>query len=719
MKYYFIALIAILTLGAMAGESDMKATSAGSISIDVTPGHALNTLNPLRTLGAGVDALPGGAVAKVYTPKNLSEMLASGHGALSYRLFTELSVQAWHWNSAGTWSDPAQRGYFVGSATQFDPNPVTSFGYDLPHRGNTVDQGAQDGFSKLTDGDAATYWKSNPYLATAFTGEDDALHPQWVIVDLGRPENINAVHIDWANPYAVEYTVEYWEGDSPIDSPADGSWKTFSNGVVHNATGGSVTLTVADAPMTVRFVRVLMTQSSGTFDTHGNSDPRNAMGYAIFEIGIGLNNGGTFSDLCRHGAGQNQQSVTYASSVDPWHDPSAKNTNQEQPGVDQVFASGLTRGLPTMIPVALLYSTPDDAAAEVQYLIARGYSISYIEMGEEPDGQYIAPEDYGALYLQFAHAIHAVAPTIKLGGPAFQSGDAIQFWPDSNGETSWFKRFLNYLKAHGRLNDLAFFSFEHYPFSSSETKGTKAFATLLQTPARIASVITNFRNDGLPPNVPIYVTEYNFCADNTPAFQDITGALWQADFMGSFLALGGSGANYYEYEPTPYSVSADRFSALGSLGMFYADENYAVVARTAQFYAAQLIMTEWLTQTDANHAILPVHSTVLDKKGNTFVTAYAVSRPDGQCAVMFINKSANKDATVNVNFQNAADGSMPTLTGALTQVTFGANQFRWHARKRNSFAHPNNPPQTTSLDLMPANLTLPKASITVLRGVLK
>ena len=34
----------------------------------------------------------------------------------------------------------------------------------------------------------------------------------------------------------------------------------------------------------------------------------------------------------------------------------------------------------------------------------RGYPVSHIEMGEEPDGQYMLPEDYGALYLQFATA---------------------------------------------------------------------------------------------------------------------------------------------------------------------------------------------------------------------------------------------------------------------------------------------------------------------------
>jgi hypothetical protein len=38
-----------------------------------------------------------------------------------------------------------------------------------------------------------------------------------------------------------------------------------------------------------------------------------------------------------------------------------------------------------MISIAMLYSTPEDAAAELKYLEQRGYPFSYVEMGEEPD----------------------------------------------------------------------------------------------------------------------------------------------------------------------------------------------------------------------------------------------------------------------------------------------------------------------------------------------
>jgi hypothetical protein len=82
-------------------------------------------------------------------------------------------------------------------------------------------------------------------------------------------------------------------------------------------------------------------------------------------------------------------------------------------------------------PIAMLHSTPEAAANEIAYLYKRKYPISWIEMGAEADGQHMLPEDYGALYLQFATAIHKLVSEAKLGGPPFEGtfGD-VEVWPD-------------------------------------------------------------------------------------------------------------------------------------------------------------------------------------------------------------------------------------------------------------------------------------------------
>ena len=105
------------------------------------------------------------------------------------------------------------------------------------------------------------------------------------------------------------------------------------------------------------------------------------------------------------------QTATLCSSIDPWHSDSDIDNHGDQTGFDLFFTSGITNNLPAMIPVSMLYGTPEDAAAQMAYLKKRGYPISYVEMGEEPDGQYMLPEDYAALYLQFATAMHRVIPS--------------------------------------------------------------------------------------------------------------------------------------------------------------------------------------------------------------------------------------------------------------------------------------------------------------------
>src|SRR6476469_9443115 len=74
-------------------------------------------------------------------------------------------------------------------------------------------RGDRNGWSRLTDGDPTSYWKSNPYLTKAFTGEDDSLHPQWVMIDLGAKIDLNAIRIAWADPYAKRYAVQFWTGE--------------------------------------------------------------------------------------------------------------------------------------------------------------------------------------------------------------------------------------------------------------------------------------------------------------------------------------------------------------------------------------------------------------------------------------------------------------------------------------------------------------------------
>ena len=269
-------------------------------------------------------------------------------------------------------------------------------------------------------------------------------------------------------------------------SRSAGEWIKFPLGEVTAGKGDAEVQRLAENPIATRFIRIWMTQSSNTCDTHGKEDPRNCVGYAIAELYAGnYNSQGQFVDLVNHTPGQAQTNIQ-VSSTDSWHTADDILPSRIQTGFDLFFTSGITNHLPAMIPVAMVYATPEDSAAELAYIEKRGYPISYVEMGEEPDGQFMLPEDYAALYLQWATALHRVDPKLKLGGPVFTgANEDIKVWPDAQGRTSWLGRFLDYLKVHGRMADLTFVSFEHYPFTPCEI----GWADLYREPELVKNIL--------------------------------------------------------------------------------------------------------------------------------------------------------------------------------------------------------------------------------------
>jgi F5/8 type C domain-containing protein len=693
---------ALIVGGALAASGPVAAQS-----LVVDTAHVLNSFSPLRALGAGVDRLRPGRADQMLTSPLLDKILASGWQTITYRQNTELHIEAWHWNPQGAWSNPTRKeGYFTGSAALGEPIRH-SFAYPLPHRG--ASRGDGNGWSRLTDGDLATYWKSNPYLTSRFTGEPDTLHPQWVMVDLGRKVPLDAVRLAWAHPYARRYLIQFWTGElEPFyGGTTNGTWQTFPRGTISGGQGGTVTHVLAARPIPVRYLRIWMTESSNSCDTHGAADRRNCVGYAMNEIYAGtMAPGGQLTDVIEHLPGR-AQTITWPSSVDPWHASTDLDESKgDQVGFDLFFTSGVTRGLPTMVPVAMLYSTPDDAAAEIAYLGKRKYPISYIELGEEPDGQRMLPEDYGALYLQFASAIHKVAPRAKLGGPSFEGViEDVEVWPDAEGRVSFLGRFLAYLQSHRRMKDFAFFSFEHYPFDACNNP----WSDLYREPEIVEHILQAWRDDGLPANVPFFMTEGNMSSRSGQGFVDIMGGLWLADYVGSMMSGGASGTYFFHYIPGHLGAECGG----GSFGFFEVDEQKRdVKSYFAQYFAAQLITREWVQPVDQPHQLYRVSSDVRDGAANKLVTSYAVARPDGLWSLLVINKDRDHDHTVKVSFAGGR-----AFSGNIDRVVFGAKEYRWHPDGRNGHPDPDGPPSRSTITADAATqYQLPRASIVVLRG---
>ncbi len=526
------------------------------------------TVTPSEALGGGIDGRHHGETGQTFEPKTLKELREAPFYRLAYRLRTELGGEVWHWNGEGTWSDPQHaQGYWTSSDKAEKPIMVSN-GYRLPRRGNTKDQANHDGYSRLSDGDPESFWKSNPYLDAFYTGEDNALYPQWVLINFRKDVPVDGLRILWAEPYAVDYEVQYWEGE-PAEYYKDmlrGRWRTFPKGQVNGASGGDALLRLSETPIKTNTIRILLKKASGTAPA-GSTDVRDRLGFAIRELYAGiLDADGNLPDAMVHATDGTKQTEIVTSSTDPWHRATDRDPDIEQPGIDRLMASGLARGRPVLMPAGLLYDTPDNVAAEVRFLKARGYDVKQVELGEEPDGQNISPEHYGALFVQFADVIRKENPGVVLGGPGFQSeNDGWNSIPDNEGRTSWMGRFLSYLRSRQRLADFGFFSFEWYPFDDlcQETPPKQ----LTHHTALIAQTLQRLKQDGVPGDIPWIITEYGYSSFAGQAEVELPAALLNAEIVLEWVMAGVKAAYLYGIEPNDPILDGAKCETWGNLMM--------------------------------------------------------------------------------------------------------------------------------------------------------
>jgi hypothetical protein len=692
-----------------------------TVHIDITPEHVRNTIYPDTATGAWMDDLSKSQVDNLSKPETIQGVKNLGWGSITMRNNSELRLSAWHWNENGSWSDPATKsGYFTGSADLAEPIHY-GYSYSLPHRDFMT-----SGDDPLIAG-PQSYWKSNPYLTSHFTGESDALHPQWVVVDMGMARAVDAIHIQWVNPYAVAYVVQYWIGDNNAldwDMGPNGVWKNFPSGTVTNGKGGDVHLKLCDAPITARFVRVLMSESSNTPDTHGAQDIRNCVGYALQTISVGtIDAAGAYAVVypatgvepgpstgkkerppagaaAFPGSAGDTGGSFCASSIDPWHEAGnlIAGGGDQYNGMDNFFTSGLTMGHPALVACTVIYGTPEDAANEVAYIAKRGYPIVGVEIGEECDGKHTTPEDYGALYCQWATAIHQLTPNAKLGGPAFEGVNKdITLWADSQGRTSWMGRFVDYLKTHGHLQDLSFMSFEHYPFLINGFSPPCEWDTLYQEPGIMRHVLQMWRDDGVPKNVPLIISESGITAGSgKKGYMGVTGnAIWECDAFGTFFDQGGTAF----YRPAINNGAGGRRGSNGPPG----GGTYGTPQYTP-FTSAHLINFEWLQHEAGANQIFPASADLTDATGRTVITSYAVHRPDGNWSLMLINHDLNAAHPVHLAIEDA--NHVPhSFAGPVALVQYC-----------------NTPEENKATTLTPSPdgvYTLPIGSITILRGKLQ
>jgi hypothetical protein len=74
---------------------------------------------------------------------------------------------------------------------------------------------------------------------------------------------------------------------------------------------------------------------------------------------------------------------------------------------------------------------------------------------------------------------------------------------------------------------------------------------------------------------------------------------------------------------------------------------------------------------------------------------------------------------VTIAFHDSEANHDVSFIGQVTRITFGKEQYQWHADRKKGHADPDGPPKASTLQArQDTNYDLPAASVTVLRGAI-
>jgi hypothetical protein len=257
-------------------------------------------------------------------------------------------------------------------------------------------------------------------------------------------------------------------------------------------------------------------------------------------------------------------------------------------------------------------------------------------------------------------------------------------------------------------------AFEFYPF---DNVCADAAPHLLEIPKRLGAMMASLCKDGVPADIPWFMTEYGYSVFAGRPEVDIEGALFTADTVGAFLTLGGAKPYLYGYEPN--YLQDELKCSWGNLMMLQLSPKSDQLNRLSSYHATQLLTKEWMQPVNEQHEMFPVSikETKNGAQGLPAVTLYAVRRPDKQWALLAINKHPKRAAQLNVQFKISDKPQPLRLAGELQLVQFSREQYVW--RSNGPDGHPiRSLPPAHFTDEASTSYDLPPYSLTILRGKL-
>jgi hypothetical protein len=303
--------------------------------------------------------------------------------------------------------------------------------------------------------------------------------------------------------------------------------------------------------------------------------------------------------------------------------------------------------------------TPQEAAAWVEYAnVTKGYGDKYWEIGNEiyGNGYYGAdweadnhasksPATYAQNIIQYATAMKAVDPTIKIGAVLTLPGN----WPDSvvaSGDSGDWNKIV--LSTAGSAID--FVIVHLYPSSGMG-------ASVLNVPDQVSGELAQLRQEinqyagANGPNIQVAMTETN--SNNDMDTQP--GALYAADTYMTSLENGVFTVDYWDTHngPSAISTAPDAATDFGDEGLLSSGTCVGTTCEPAlntpfpPYYAISML----------SKLGLPGDTMVRAGTNNKLVVAHAVRQANGDLAVMLINEDPANTYSVNLNYNGFTPSS--------------------------------------------------------------
>jgi hypothetical protein len=309
--------------------------------------------------------------------------------------------------------------------------------------------------------------------------------------------------------------------------------------------------------------------------------------------------------------------------------------------------------------------TPQEAADWVQYAnVTKDYHDQYWEIGNElygngyygddwetDDHSSKSPTTYADNVLQYASAMKAVDPTIKIGAVLTLPGN----WPDgvvaSGDTTDWNQTVLSI--AGSAIN---FVIVHYYPSPDSA-------ADALQTPEQLPGELAQLRqeidqyagSDGANIGIAMTETDSNYDMDTQPS------ALYAADTYFTALENGVFNVDWWDTRNGEGAISTapDGATDYGDEGIFSSgncnSNNVCEPPLNTPFPAYYAIQMQ-------SDVALPGDTMVNASSDNSLVAVHAARNANGDLSVELINKDPGNAYAVNLHYAGwQPSGATPTV----------------------------------------------------------